>query len=153
MKILLCFYHAKIPSVVTLSFTELPHHHLLALFPFPFTVRVPAWALLSYHWLLASAFLSFTGTFLTLLLNPSLVPITCSELLYMKSTFLRLLLLEWHFGQVYLSISAFLFCFGFLTAKCWKVGFYLMFPSSSSSIQKLDSVPFGFLLLFCFSCS
>lgn len=54
MKILLRLYHAKIASVVILSFTELPHHHLLALFPFPFTVKVPLlelyWAL--YRWLL-----------------------------------------------------------------------------------------------------
>lgn len=47
MKILLCLYHAKIPLVVILSFSELPHQHLLALFPSPFPVKVPAWAQLS----------------------------------------------------------------------------------------------------------
>lgn len=125
MKILLRLCHAKIPSVVILSFTELPHHHLLALFPFPFTVKVllleRSWAL---YWLLTSAFRSFPRTFFTLLLDPSLVPIACPELLYTKSTFLKLLLLEWHFGQVSLNISAFLFCFGFFNYKMLK-GWFL----------------------------
>ena len=63
------------------SFYRAACHHLLVLVPFLLTsVSIPAL-------LVTSAVLSFTCTFLTVLLNPALVLKTCSERLYTKSAY------------------------------------------------------------------
>lgn len=70
---------------------------------------------------------SLTCTFLTWLLNPSLVPVTCSELFCAKGSCLELLLFEPLFHWFCL------FCFPFLTTKLLIL--VSLFPSSSSLIQ------------------